>query len=97
MPYYVYVIELSDAIGPRLDPEKPHVYVGQSAHPPDVRFAQHQAGYKAARSVRRFGTRLKPRLYQNYNPPATREEALAMEARLANKLRMRGYTVHGGH
>src|SRR5919106_6801178 len=67
--YHVYVIELSDETCPienRVRPDKPCVYVGQTARSPEERFQQHLAGYKAARKVRKYGVRLRPRLAMNY-------------------------------
>ena len=64
---------------------------------PEERFEQHKAGYRSSKWVRRFGVRLRPRLYRNYNPIATREEAIAIEKRLGEKLAARGYTVFGAH
>jgi predicted GIY-YIG superfamily endonuclease len=95
--YHVYVIELSDGAGPRVSPQKPNVYVGQTVRDPQVRFAQHLTGVKASRVVRRFGVRLRPRLYRNYGPYRSRDEALEGERDLAARLRRRGFTVHGGH
>jgi hypothetical protein len=95
--YYVYVIELDCAVGERIDPSKPCVYVGQSANPPETRFQQHLDGYRASRYVRDHGVRLRPRLYERFNPLPTREDALEMEAELARRLRNRRYTVYGGH
>jgi hypothetical protein len=66
--YYVYVIELSDDAGPRVNASRPIVYVGQSVASPEVRFQQHLDGYRSSRYVRRFGVRLRPRLYRNYGP-----------------------------
>jgi hypothetical protein len=74
--YYVYVIELDDSVGPRLNPKYPNVYVGQSFHPPDKRFAQHLGGVKAAKKVKNHGKWLRRKLYQNYNPIHTRDLAL---------------------
>jgi hypothetical protein len=95
--YYVYVIELADEAGPRTRPDRPVVYVGQSAVPPEVRFQQHLDGYRASRKVQKHGRRLRPRLYRAHNPLPTREAAEAMEAEVARRLRKRGYVVHGGH
>jgi hypothetical protein len=95
--YYVYVIELDDAVGKRVRADKPAVYVGQSAVPPEERFDQHRRGYRSSRHVRRHGVRLRPRLYRNYNPLPDRDTALATETRLAERLRKRGFTVFGGH
>jgi predicted GIY-YIG superfamily endonuclease len=95
--FYVYVIELDDAVGKRINPKKPCVYVGQSVHPPEVRFKQHKDGYKASKYVHKHGMRLKPRLYGRINPLPTREEALSKERELAARLRRKEYTVFGGH
>jgi predicted GIY-YIG superfamily endonuclease len=100
--YRVYVIELSPEVmgkkrvadenaGRRED--KPCVYVGQTARTPEERFAQHKNGKRSSRFVREFGVQLKPRLYRNWGPYATRAEAEAAETRLAEKLRRRGYAV----
>jgi hypothetical protein len=95
--YYVYVIELDDAVGERRDPNRPSVYVGQSAVPPPERFRQHKDGYRSSRHVQKHGKYLRPGLYRHFNPMATRDEAVAMERELARRLRNRGYTVYGGH
>ena len=100
--YCVYVIELrpevlgkkrvADANAGRRE-DKPCVYVGQTAKSPGERFAQHLAGKRSSRIVREYGVQLKPRLYRNVGPLATRAEAEAAEKRLAEKLRRRGYAV----
>jgi hypothetical protein len=96
--YYVYVVELDDSVGQRVDPKYPNVYVGQSVHPPEKRFAQHKTGFKAGRKkVQKHGKWLRPKLYMRYNPIDTRNLALARETWLATRLRDLGYTVHGGH
>ncbi len=95
--YYVYVIELTDDAGPRPNPRRACVYVGQSVHIPDERFRQHKAGYKASRKVRQHGRWLRRKLYEQYNPITTRQEAERMERWLAQRLRERGFTVFGGH
>jgi hypothetical protein len=96
-PYYVYVIELSDEAGARIDPSKPCVYVGQSARTPDERFQQHRSGYRAAAKPRKYGKYLRRRLFAKYNPLPSREAAEQMEAQLAEQLREQGYRVFGGH
>jgi hypothetical protein len=95
--YYVYVIELDDAVGERVRADKPAVYVGQSAVAPEERYAQHRRGYRSSRYVRNHGVRLRPKLYRNYNPLPDRDTALATEAHVADRLRKRGFTVFGGH
>lgn len=95
--WYVYVIELADAVGARRNPGRPSVYVGQSFHRPEVRFQQHKDGYKSSRIARRFAMRLMPNLYAGLNPCSTRDQALKREKELAAKLERLGYTVYGGH
>ena len=63
---------------------------------PEQRFANHLAGIKAARVVRKYGERLVPRLYAHLNPMPY-AKALLMEGALAESLRKRGYVVFGGH
>lgn len=71
-------------------------YVGMTGLSPEERFANHKAGRKAARVVRKFGERLVPRLYAHLNP-MTYRRAKEMEQFLAESLRKRGYQVFGGH
>ena len=101
----VYVVLLDAAAGrlaavraanPNRDPSKPCVYVGMTGLTPEERFANHQAGIKAAPVVRRYGIRLLPELYAHLNPMPY-EAAAQMEADLAEDLRRAGYTVTGGH
>lgn len=94
--YHVYVILLSDDIGPRLNPKFPSVYVGQSAKKPKERLEQHKSGYRASRHVKNYGIRLLPRLYRDLNPLFS-DERYEVEERLAEELRDQGYTVYGGH
>jgi hypothetical protein len=94
--HYVYVILLSDDIGPRVNAELPSVYVGQSARPPKERFEQHKSGYKASRHVKNHGVRLLPKLYRDLNPIYS-DERYEVEENLADQLRDQGYTVYGGH
>jgi len=95
--YYVYVIQLDDAVGERIDRRYPSVYVGQSVHPPRERFEQHKSGYKASRVVRKHGRWLRWRLFEQYNPLSSRQAAEDAERELASRLRKKGYTVYGGH
>ena len=87
----VYIVYLRN---PRGD-GKAGYYVGMTGLTPEQRFANHKAGMKAARVVRRFGVRLVPKLYAHLNPMAYLD-ALAMEKELAAKLRKRGFQVFGG-
>lgn len=103
--HHVYVVQLSDAalrdrdifaLNPQRDPTLPCVYVGMTGLKPDERLANHLAGRKASKFVRKYGVRLLPELYECFNPMPY-AAALRMEAELAEDLRARGYTVVGGH
>ena len=103
--FYVYVIGLDKKVlnnkkflerNPNYVEGKPCVYVGQSARPPEERYAQHRGGYKANRFARDFGRYLQPRLFEGINPLSSREEAEAEEEALALRLQKRGYAVWWG-
>jgi hypothetical protein len=94
--YRVYVIELDDSL--RKGTTKPAVYVGYSAKSPEDRFEQHlQGGKFASRVVRDHGVRLRQRLFNAYQPVKTRAEGEALERRVGERLRRRGFTVYGAH
>ena len=90
----VYVIELAAGAGRRRDPRIPWVYVGSSARDPEIRFAQHQRGYKSGRLVKRFGLRLRPELYEDL--PDFRGSRVAREAEeeRARDLAAAGFVAH---
>lgn len=93
--YSVYVIELA-----RTCTKKPcalaPVYVGQTAHTPEQRFAQHKAGGKlAAGKPYRYGVRLRYDLMK-IGPFATRAEAEQGEKAVAQALETRGHRVFWG-
>lgn len=99
--YHVYVIELAREVldeprfrraNPDYQPGKPCVYVGMTGQDPDIRFDKHKAGLKASRYVLRYGLRLRPDLYEVYNPMPY-EGAREMEVELAIGLREAGYGV----
>jgi hypothetical protein len=93
--FRLYVIELQS-----LDEDTPavsEVYVGETSKSIEARFEQHkQGGEFAVRRVTERGTRLRHDLIpkQLY---FSRDASRAAEARLAEKLRFRGFKVHGGH
>ena len=102
--YHVYVVELDDRVWNvakfrRANPDhvlgKPLVYVGMTGLDPDVRFDKHKAGIQANRFVQQWGLRLRPELYERYNP-MTYDEARAMEVELGIALRRAGYAVWQG-
>ena len=98
--YHVYVVELEGHLLGRREclgaTGGPPLYVGQSALTPGDRFEQHRAGHRASRIVRAHGVRLRPDLSDSWGPYATRAEAEAAEAALAEDLRARGFCVFGG-
>ncbi len=102
--HYVYVVLLDPKVAehpsvqrlnPRRDPAKPCLYVGMTGLDPEERFANHKRGYKSAWTVRKYGLRLLPEMYECFNPMPF-EAAAEMERGLAEDLRAEGYTVTGG-
>ena len=77
------------------------LYVGMTSKTPAERFVQHRTGYVnkkghklSAYLVQKYGAYLRPSLYEHLNvKPMTRQEALAMEEKLAWDLRRQGYAV----
>jgi hypothetical protein len=94
--YSIYVVELSrDCVAEpcALAP----VYVGQTAHTPEYRFAQHKAGgMLAAVKPYRFGVRLRYDLMAGIGPFASRQQAEAAEKAVAAALEKRGHRVFWG-
>ena len=99
--HHVYVVELSDRVWNepsfrRANPDyrlgKPFVYVGMTGLDPDLRFDKHKADIQANRFVRDYGLRLRPELYEVYNPMPY-EAAREMEVELGIALREAGYGV----
>ena len=60
----VYVVFLRNPKGDG----KAGYYVGMTGLRPEKRLANHLAGIKAARVVRKYGVRLVPTLYEHLNP-----------------------------
>lgn len=77
------------------------LYVGMTSKTPQERFHQHKTGYVnkkghklSASIVYRYGSYLRPSLYEHINEkPMNREQAVAMEKKLALDLRRKGYAV----
>lgn len=77
------------------------LYVGMTSKTPAERFKQHKTGFVnekghklAANIVRKYGTYLRPSLYEHLNLGSmSREDALRMEEKLALELRRQGYAV----
>lgn len=94
--YSIYIVELSRACTTQPCALAP-LYVGQTAHTPEHRFAQHKAGGKlAASKAHRFGVRLRLDLMQGIGPFSTRREAQAAEKAVAAALERRGHRVFWG-
>jgi hypothetical protein len=75
------------------------LYVGMTSHSPQERYRKHKTGHRTKKGhkvssyfVEKYGTFLRPSLYNKYNP-LTREEAPKMERALALDLRRKGYAV----
>lgn len=100
--YFVYVIELDPKVAEKrkFRAENPKYifgskcfYVGQSARKPPIRFEQHKEGYKSNTYAKVFGIKLRPDLYEKYNPIPTRKDAEEIEEMLGEKLRSQGFGV----
>ena len=100
--YYVYVIELDPAAAdlrkfraknPKYIKGNGCVYVGQSSRKPNIRFEQHKEGYKSNKYAQQFGLKLRPDLFEKYNPIPTRKDAEEIEEMLGKELRKRGLGV----
>ena len=104
----IYVIELSKEIlnnkafkkmNPTYDEIKPCVYIGMTSKTPELRFLEHTSGARTkkghplfSRKVKKYGLKLKPRLYQSHNP-MSKKDAIDFEIEKARRLRKRGYGV----
>ena len=100
--YYVYVIELDSKVADfqKFREKNPNyikgngcVYVGQSSKEPSFRFEQHKEGYKSNKYAKNYGIRLRPDLYEKYNPIPARKDAEEIEEMLAKELRKKGIGV----
>ena len=76
------------------------LYVGMTSKAPRERFEQHKKGTKSKKGydlssyfVKKYGTYLRPSLYNHIQPLATRAEALKIEKALAMELRRKRYAV----
>jgi hypothetical protein len=97
----VYVVELEPEVAalPDFSAANPSMiagglclYVGLTGLTPEKRFRNHRRGRKAARFVRRYGKRLLPALYRQYNPVPF-EVGAVLEPWLAERLRERRFGV----
>lgn len=76
------------------------LYVGMTSKPPKERFIQHKTGFRnkkghnlSASIVYKYGSYLRPSLYNHIEPIKTRSEALKKEKQLALELRKKRYAV----
>lgn len=76
------------------------LYVGVTSKSPKERFLQHKTGYRnqkghklASNLVQKYGMYLRPNLYNHLPPVFGKEEALALEKKLALDLRRKRYAV----
>ena len=76
------------------------LYVGMTSKTPKERFEQHKTGYVNKKGhnlsssiVKKYGSYLRPSLYNHIDSIPTRAEALKMEEKLALELRRKRYAV----
>ncbi|MGB6269058.1 MAG: ribose-5-phosphate isomerase [Olleya sp.] len=76
------------------------LYVGMTSKTPKERFLQHKTGYinkkghkLSSNIVQKYGSYLRPNLYNHIKPITTIAEALKMEEALALDLRRKRYAV----
>ena len=100
--YFVYVIELDEEVAEyqKFRTKNPFyikgngcLYIGQSTRKPELRFEQHKEGYKSNSYAKKFGLKLRPDIYDKYNPIPTRIDALEIEKMLGKRLRKKGVGV----
>lgn len=99
--HHVYVIELSKDVlaeykfrknNPGYIDGKPCVYVGMTGLDPDVRFDKHKAGIQSNAYVMKYGLRLLPDLYEDFNPMQY-DDAVEKEIEVGIDLRSAGFGV----
>lgn len=88
------------AVNPQFNGVLECLYVGMTSKTPKERFLQHKTGYRnkkgyklSSNIVEKYGTYLRPSLYNDLNPIPSRTEALKMEEKLALYLRRQRYAV----
>ncbi|GGG47548.1 hypothetical protein GCM10011414_16570 [Croceivirga lutea] len=76
------------------------LYVGMTSKTPKERFEQHKKGLTSKKGysisssiVRKYGSYLRPSLYNHIKPVNTKAEALQLEEQLAKELRRKRYAV----
>ena len=88
------------AANPQFNGSLQCLYVGMTSKTPKERLQQHKTGYRnkkghklSSNIVQKYGTYLRPSLYNHIGPLPTRADALKMEETLALQLRRKGYAV----
>ena len=101
--YKVYVVELDDDVGPKTgSPNKPWLYVGETALEPAQRIAQHRSGARNKRGrlfnkhVKDHFVRVREDLSESIAPVHTREASVALEGATVRLLERQGYSVKWG-
>jgi hypothetical protein len=90
----VYVLELEDGAGPGRLPDKPNVYVGQTALTVQQRLGTHLTdSVRGSRPVRKHFRAIRPDLAEGLGPYFSAEDALRAEAALEKDLKRRGFVV----
>jgi len=90
----VYVLELDDGAGPGRLPDKPNLYVGQTARTILQRLGTHLTDpRKGSGKVRLHFRAIRFDLFEGLGPYNTQEDALQAETVLAADLRRRGFVV----
>lgn len=76
------------------------LYVGMTSKTPKERLEQHKTGYRNSKGhnlsssiVKKYGSYLRPSLYNHIEPLPTKAQALKMEETLALELRRKKYAV----
>lgn len=76
------------------------LYAGMTSKSPKERFLQHKTGHLSKKGhnlssniVKKYGSYLRPSLYNHIKPLDNRDEALKMEEKLALELRRKRYAV----
>lgn len=90
----VVVVEVDDAAMPRLQPDRPSLYVTTTAGSGDARVAQLLAGTRGPQEIRGHVVRDRPDLYARF-PPTTARHVGVQRDRLLCRLIRRGHRVVG--
>jgi hypothetical protein len=105
MRYSVYVIRLRvevlserrvAKVNPDHVPYKPCVYVGSTAHSPEIRCIKHLTTKIGSKIVKKYHIKLHKKLTAKQPTFATRLEAETHEYALSLRLRKRGYATWSG-